>query len=251
MSAVDSQPFRAAAGPVEVVLDRCCAEADRQRSGRHPFIARLRDAGTDTTVLRRWAVHKYHQVFLQNVVFSAIHSSAPAHEDVRQYAMDQLIAEETDRESGSASHYDLMRRFAEACGAGDHEFDPAAADPRIWEWVDALLGICRSRHFTLSLLALHSIERQSGEAAGKLLDVLRAETDLSAHDLEWFHVHAEEEDDHAAMARSLILRHAVSYPGFADEALDVTREICAAWTRLHDFYLDVVGEAAAASDGRR
>ena len=221
---------------VDGVLSTCQAIVRERRASRHPFVAQLDELRPARADLGRWAVQKYHQVYLQNVIFSAIHLGAREHEDVRQYAMHQLVAEETDVTSGSAPHYALMRRFAEACGAPAEAFEPSGASTDVRAYVDTLVSACRDEGFVYGLLTIWSIESQSGESAGRVLSWLRANHDFTDAELEWFTVHSEDEDDHAEEGLVLIRRHAPSLPDFAERAPMVTGRICDAWLRLHDHY---------------
>ncbi|MBO0819464.1 MAG: iron-containing redox enzyme family protein [Nocardiopsaceae bacterium] len=234
MSAIDTAP---AGASVPDVIARCQRIVAERRSSAHPFIATLDQVQPSRPDLGRWAAQKYHQVYLQNVIFSNIHANATEFPDVRQAMMDQLVAEETGLTSGSAPHYTLMRRFAEACGADPALLAREGAAPEVRQYTGTLIDLCRTRHFVLALLVIYSIESQSGESAGKLLAWLRGNHDFTDHELEWFSVHAEDEDDHADAGLALIQRHAGLVPDFATAAVDCASIITDAWLRLHDFYL--------------
>lgn len=229
-----------ASAGVEEAIAECARIVAERRYSRHPFVAELDRMQPDMAAFGRWGVQKYHQVYLQNVIFSAIHSNAQEHEDVRQYAMDQLIAEETGLFSGDASHYVLMRRFAEACGAPAESFDRSAASPQVREYVDTLVSLCRDNPVAIGLLVIHSIESQSGEAAGRLKTWLAANRGFAEPALEWFTVHAEDEDEHAAAGLALVRRHADEVSEFATVATGAADEITKAWLRLQDHYLDLL-----------
>lgn len=229
------------------VLSACQGIVRERRSSRHPFVAQLDELSPSRADLGRWAVQKYHQVYLQNVIFSAIHLGAQEHQDVRKYAMDQLVAEETAIVSGSAPHYGLMRRFAEACGAPPAAFEPAAASPEVRAYVDTLVAACRDESFVYGLLTIWSIESQSGESAGRVLGWLRRNHDFTDAELEWFTVHSEDEDDHAEEGLALIQRYAPGLPDFAERAVAVTERICDAWLRLHDHYRALLEPRAEAA----
>lgn len=211
-----------------------------RRSTRHPFVADLDRLRPGRPALGRWAVQKYHQVFLQNVIFSSIHANAADFEDVRQAMMDQLVAEETPVTSGSAPHYTLMQRFATACGAQPGDFAVTNPAPEVRRYVGTLTDLCRNRHFVLGMLVIYCIESQSGESAARLLAWLRANHDFTDGELEWFSVHAEDEDDHAAAGLALVRRHAGLMPDFPTAATSCASEITDGWLRLHDFYLSLL-----------
>jgi pyrroloquinoline-quinone synthase len=221
------------------IIEVCQSIIDEKRYAKHPFVTELRENAIAKKSLRAWAVQKYHQVYLQNQIFSAIHSQT-SHEEVRQFMMEQLIAEETPINCGSDTHYNLMRRFAEACGAEAEDFAASAASKQVTDYVNELVSICRCQHFTLGLLAIYAIEHQSGESVGKLLNWLRDTHDFSEAELEWFTVHSEAEDEHADKGLMFILKYADSVPDFKILALKIVNDICDEWLVLHDYYLSLL-----------
>jgi pyrroloquinoline-quinone synthase len=245
VSSVDITPASPADAVVAEIIARCQQIVADRRSSAHPFVATLDKVRPTRADLGRWAAQKYHQVYLQNVIFSNIHANAVEFEDIRQAMMDQLIAEETGRTSGSAPHYVLMRRFAQACGAAPALLGSDGAAPDVREYVGTLIDLCRNRHFVLAMLVIYSIESQSGESAGRLLAWLRANHSFTTAELEWFSVHADDEDDHAEAALALIERYAGLVPGFATDAVACVSVITDAWLRLHDFYLALLAQGDA------
>lgn len=225
---------------VEDILVRCSKIIRQKRYSRHPFVAELERVSPTKADLGRWAVQKYHQVFLQNSIFSAIHANAFEYESVRQFMMEQLVAEETSITSGSDSHYNLMKRFAEACGAGPGSFHPSQASVPVRDYICRLLSICRDRHFALGLLAIYAIESQSSESVSKVQKWLRSHFDFKEQDLEWFVVHANEEDDHACAGLKLVKQYAAAVPDFKHAAVRTVEEICDAWLVLHDYYFSLL-----------
>lgn len=233
---------------LDQTLDACHAITQRHRSARHPFVATLDATRPDRARLGAWAAEKYHQVFLQNGMFSAIHANAWDCEPIRQFMVEQLLAEETATISGSASHYDLMRRFAEACGVPPEAFARGRDTEPVRRWVRTALRICRERHPVVALLALHAVESQAGEAVARVLGWLRTHHTFTAHELEWFTVHSEQEDDHAEVGMSLVRQFAHEVPDLHAEAVSAVEEICAAWRELHDHYLGLLAAAPARAE---
>jgi|GEM_PF-833975 len=223
---------------VERTIAQCRDIIFERRNGRHAFVSGL-SKSCPPERLARWAVQKYHQVYRQNAVFSNIHANSFA-PDVRRWMVDQLIAEETPLESGSASHFDLMRRFALRCGAREDDFMEDGMGAPVRQHVDLLLATTRREHFAIGLLAIYAIEAQSAESVGKLLAVLRNAYDFSDHDLEWFTVHCAEEDDHADIGVNLVHKYAGEVADFDARAPRVVSEICDSWLRLHDYYYSII-----------
>lgn len=226
---------------VHDTIGQCQALIRDKRNARHPFFTKL-DRPVPKRSLAAWAEQKYHQVYLQNPIFGTIHGKTQF-EDVRQWMVTQLIAEETSLTCGSDSHYNLMRRFAEACGAPAAGFAPEAAHPEVRAYVDVLLSTMRDESFAVGLLAIYAIEAQSGESVGKLLGWLRQEYDFTDRDLEWFAVHASDDDDHAGTGLGLVRKYAHLAGDFAVAAPRAVACVCDAWLVLHDHYRGLLGEA--------
>ena len=226
---------------VHETIRRCQELIREKRSARHPFFSEL-GRPLPRHSLRAWAEQKYHQVYLQNPIFGTIHGKTQF-EDVRSWMVEQLVAEETSLASGSDSHYNLMRRFAEACGAPAASFAPEAAHPQVRAYVDVLLSTMREESFVLGLLAIYSIEAQSGESVGKFLTWLRQHYRFTETELEWFVVHASDDDDHAATGLQLVLKYAHLVDDFAAAAPRVVGRICNAWLTLQDHYRRLLIEA--------
>lgn len=231
-------------GGVEAVLAQCQSIIDAKKYSRHRFVVDLDVLKPPKERLGRWALQKYHQVYRQNLIFSIIHAKTQL-EDVRQFMMEQLVAEETPINCGSDTHYNLMRRFAEACGVQGAEFTEETASPEVVQYVDTLLSIIRREHFVVALLAIYAIETQSGESVGKLVASLRRNYDFIEPQLEWFAVHSEADDDHAEEGVHLVRKYAHLCSGYAQRAPLVVDEICDAWLKLHDAYAAILAPQAA------
>jgi pyrroloquinoline-quinone synthase len=221
-------------------IQRCQALIRDKRNARHPFFRDLARP-LPTRALRAWAEQKYHQVYLQNPIFGTLHGKTQL-EDVRSWMVEQLIAEETALTCGSDSHYNLMRRFAEACGAPEASFAPEAAHPEIRTYVELLLSTMRDESFVLGLLAIYAIEAQSGESVGRLLGWLRQHYAFTDAQLEWFAVHTADDDDHASVGLGLVLKYAHLVDDFPVAAPRVVGAICDAWLVLHDHYRRLLTE---------
>jgi pyrroloquinoline-quinone synthase len=228
---------------VEDVITRCNLIVQERKYSRHRFVAAVEQTAPGKAALGNWALQKYHQVYLQNAIFSIIHSKT-SYEDVRQFMVEQLVAEETGINCGSDTHYNLMRRFAAACGVTDRQFIPATASQAVRNYVDVLLGIMRDEHFVIGLLTIYAIESQSGESVGKLVAALRKTHDFSDAELEWFTVHSGADDDHAEEGVRLVRKYAADVPDFPVRAVAAVEKICDAWLTLHDHYASLLTDDA-------
>ena len=220
-------------------MANCRKIIDTKKYSRHRFVVDLNMLKPSKERLGRWALQKYHQVYRQNLIFSIIHAKTQL-EDVRQFMMEQLVAEETPINCGSDSHYNLMRRFAEACGVSASEFREETVSRKVAEYVEVLLSIIRREHFVVALMAIYAIESQSGESVGRLLAALRRNYDFTESQVEWFTVHSDADDDHAAEGVRLVRKYAHLCPDYEQRASVVVAEICDAWLTLHDAYAAIL-----------
>ena len=214
------------------VMDELDAIIDDTAYVRGSFVGALVGGQIGKDGLRNWAVQKYHQVFQQNRAFAGIHYNSP-YEDVRQFQMEQLIAEETGICDGSEAHYALMARFARALGA-----EPVGTEmaPEVAAFIDYILGICGREHFVFGLLAFYVNERQTPAAVTKMETHLRDVMGFSEHELEWFTLHGELDDEHSGKGRELILKYTHEAPDFEEQAQQIVREGCKQWHELQEFY---------------
>jgi pyrroloquinoline-quinone synthase len=229
---------------IDTVIGKCNGIVADKKYSRHRFVIDFDGNPPDRPALGRWALQKYHQVYMQNRIFSIIHAKTDF-EDVRQFMMEQLIAEETPINCGSDSHYNLMRRFAAACFVMPDQFVPETMAPEVGRYVGELLAIMREEHFAVALLTIYAIECQSGESVGRLLRALKRHYDFSEAELEWFAVHSEEDDDHAEQGVVLVRKYGHLVSDFEQAATRAVNRICDAWLTLHDFYFSALNLATA------
>ena len=224
---------------IQGTLRECEAIIGKKRYSRHPFITDLQQNPPSIECLGAWAVQKYHQVYQQNRIFSAIHTQSP-HEDVRQFMMEQLIAEETGLTCGRDSHYNLMRRFAEACGSHVAQFARESMSTPVRQYTEQLVSICQQQHFVIGMLTIYAIESQSSESVENFLSWLRNAYSFSDDQLEWFTIHSEEDDKHADKGLDLVLKYGDSVADFETLAPKFVARICDEWLQLHDYYLSLL-----------
>lgn len=224
---------------IDTLLTKCNEIVSQKKYSKHRFVIDFNQTLPHKSDLGHWALQKYHQVYLQNQIFSIIHAKSNF-EDVRQFMIEQLIAEETGINCGSDSHYNLMRRFATACGIENSQFEPNTCNERVLNYVNILTSIMRHQHFVIGLITIYAIESQSGESVSKLLAVLRQKYDFSETELEWFKVHAEEDDDHADKGVRLIKKYYPLIEGHQISPLTFVNKICDAWLDLHDYYTSLI-----------
>jgi len=221
------------------VFDQFDRYIQDHRYSRHSFVKQVVSGQVEREGVKAWAIQKYHQTFMQNRVFSAIHANAPQ-EDIRQFMVEQLIDEETSLHSGPDAHYNLMKRLALAMGATEDEVARSQPAPPVQRFVDYLLTVCRTEPPPYAMLAIYVNESQTPESVKLLADALRRQFGLSDDDLAWFTVHSEDDVGHAEAARDLIGRYGAELPDFERHGRLVIERGCREWTALQDFYYSLV-----------
>jgi pyrroloquinoline-quinone synthase len=215
-------------------LRRFDEEIERRKYTRHSWTQFVLGGRASAQGLKRWAIQKYHQTFLQIPIFSIVHSRAESVE-IRRFMVDQLIDEETSLRSGGDAHYILMRRFAVAMGATEQEITATPPGAPVLHYVEEAKDICRTEHPVVVMASMYAGERQTAEVTGLVLQQLRRQFDLNDDDLEWFVVHAGD-DEHADAERDLIERLGGEVEGLQENGLRVIDRFITQWGKLQDFY---------------
>lgn len=210
------------------------------RYSRHPFVKLIESNSVTKESLKRWAIQKYHQTFLQNVVHGAIHSNAMLYEDIRQLQVEQLIAEETKIADGSDAHYELMRRFAIALGATEKEIKESTPAPEVLKFVNYLVSLCKENHPVLAMLAIYVNESQTPESVMKMYRALKTKFSFSDAELEWFLVHGDVDVEHANEGKKLIMLHAKDCQDFQTRSTSIVKDGVEQWTLLQNFYASLL-----------
>lgn len=222
-----------------MIIDQLDSIIQENKYSKHPFVAYVASGNADREGLRAWAIQKYFQVYYQVQGFSAVHSNCE-YEDVRQFMVEQIVEEETGGGCGTDSHYNLMKRFAKALGAQDHDFVSTPVDEAVRNHVSRLLNICKNEHFVYGLLAFYVFESQTSESAMKMFAGFKQHFDMSDEDLEWFTVHGEADIEHSNMHRNFLVKYCQEVPGFERRAVELVKEGCANWNALQDFYYSLI-----------
>jgi pyrroloquinoline quinone (PQQ) biosynthesis protein C len=223
-------------------LDRYIAE---NRYSRHSFVGAIADGRYTKEGLRRWAVQKYFQTREQNCVHGAVHFNSRPYLDVRQYQVEQLVDEETAEGEGSAPHYLLIKRLADALGATEADYARENIGPGVHRFVDYLLKLAHDEHPTIGMMGSYINERQTPESATKMYNALKAQLGYDDATLEWFICHAGADVEHADTARNLIIKYAGDVPDFHERAWRVVKNGIVEWKALQDYYYSLLGAEVA------
>lgn len=228
---------------IDATLDRVDQMVVANLRASSSMVERVEAAAIPLDALRRWAIQKYHQTYQQVRGFSAIHS-ATTHPAIREFQVEQIVSEETPFADGPSSHHEMMGRFAVACGATDHDLEPATMAAPVADFVEFRVRLC-STDPLMGVLAFYVQESHTPDGAGRLAAAFRRSYGFTDTDLEWFDVHAEADVEHAAVARGLLASAAAADTTFCERAIDVAADTCRRWVTLQQFYASLLDREAS------
>ncbi|WP_340613396.1 iron-containing redox enzyme family protein [Xenorhabdus thailandensis] len=223
----------------KIILEEIDKFIDENRYVKHESVQNIVNKVTSLSNLKKWAIQKYYQTYLQNVSFSSIHSNAKDYLDIRLFQIEQLIGEETNIHDGSDSHFNLMKRFAFACGADEQTIKSTPVAEPVKRFTNYLINCCKERHPILAMLAIYCNERQTPESASQMANALKLKYGFSDNELEWFYLHGELDIEHSNHARNLILKYADQVDCFEHNAWEVVKIAIKEWNMLQNYYSSI------------
>ncbi len=139
---------------------------------------------------------------------AAVYANA-APRDVRELMLENLWEEHGEGDD-ERDHIQLVTRFARALGADIPDPFDVEPIPESRQWVDRILKLCIEEHFVVGLAALsYGIEARTWTMAF-LGQIYRDQYGLSEHDLEFFFMHLEADEEHAGRAIEMIRKYCTS-----------------------------------------
>lgn len=192
--------------------------------------------------LKALAIQKYHQVYKQDCMFSALHSNAIEYEDIRQHAITQLIAEETVIADGSDSHYNLIKRFAKTLGATEEQIKNTKPSEEVINYISYIVPLCKNLHPAYGLLATYTIECQTVKEVEQIYNHIKDKFDFNNHAFEWFLIHGRSKQDHAIEGRKLILKHASDQSEFFQKSWIIVNDTLSVLNKLQNFYQSLISK---------
>lgn len=126
--------------------------------------------------------------------------------DVRELMLENLWEEHGEGDP-ERDHIALVTRFARAVGADIPDPFSVEPIPESRAWVDRILKVCMEEHFVVGLAALsYGIEARTWTMAF-LGQIYRDRYGLSEHDLEFFFLHLEADEEHAGRAIEMLQKY--------------------------------------------
>lgn len=189
----------------ERVVKELEAVMNEQWFEERPFLLEFAQGMIPKENLARFAPNYCFQVDNFKRCVAAVYANAEPR-DVRELMLENL-EEEHGEGDPTRDHAQLVARFGRALGAElptPYDLQPI---PEGRQWVERILDICRTEHFVVGLAALsYGIEARTRTMA-YLGQIYRDRYGLSEDDLEFFFMHLEADEDHAARAIELIRKY--------------------------------------------
>lgn len=183
-----------------------------RHGGLHAFSRAWAAGELSRAQLGEWAIQHYYYIELIPQQFALLYSRLPDL-DARQHLMENLLGEEVPH-APEKRHPDLLRKFAAACGmSGERcqqaelrgEILPTTRAMRAWIW--ELAGIRTLVEACAGIMV--ALEGQLPTLYPKYVEAMRR-MGFSNDDLEFFHVHIENDTEHAHVGLELTHRYATT-----------------------------------------
>lgn len=186
------------------------AARSQRHSKGHPFSLAWANGELTRAQLGFWAIQHYYYIELIPQQFGHFFCRLPDL-DARRHMLENLIGEEVPDQPGKR-HPDLLLRFAQACGVSPKRVREAA------DRGDILPGTRAMRSWIYELVAF----RELAEAAAGIMVALEGQTPtlypryveacrsmgMTDEDLEFFHVHIENDTHHEGEGLEITYRYA-------------------------------------------
>lgn len=201
-----------------------------------PFMRDFAEGKIPREKLARFGPSYCFQVDQFKRMVAAVYAAAEPR-DVRELMLENL-EEEHGEGDPNRDHTMLVARFARAVGAQIPDPYNVEPIPESREWVERILGICRDEHFVVGLAALsYGIEARTRTMA-LLGSIYRDAYGIAEEDLEFFFMHLEADEEHAARAIEMIRKYCTTEDLLersrqaVAEVLDATRRVAEGMERV-------------------
>lgn len=178
-------------------------------SVRHPFVQGVSHGTIPMQQIRGWAIQDSH--YRRDVHRLATLRYLRCTDPEIQARLGGVVAEEAEgTDTGSAGHYELFHRFAEAIGLTREEVDnsePLPATAAHIYWAELILW---TLPWPVAMAAQLAGEGQAPITSRMMSDGLQAHYGLTAEQAAFFDVHTEADEDHRSLAEDIVVRYLVT-----------------------------------------
>ncbi|HEX9774122.1 MAG TPA: iron-containing redox enzyme family protein [Actinomycetota bacterium] len=187
------------------VVKRLEAVMNSEWFEERPFMRTFADGRVPREKLARFGVSYCYQVDQFKRCVAAVYAAAEPR-DVRELMLENLLEEHGEGDP-ARDHAQLVARFGRALGAEIPDPFDVEPMPESKEWVERILRICRDEHFVVGLAALsYGIEART-RTMGFLGSIYRDRYGVAEQDLEFFFMHVDTDEEHAARAIEMIRKY--------------------------------------------
>ena len=178
-------------------------------SVRHPLVVGVTQGTIPMSQIRGWAVQDSH--YRRDVHRLATLRYLRCTDPDIQRRLAGVVAEEAEgTDTGSAGHYELFHRFAQAIGLTREEVEasePMPATAAHIYWAELILW---KLPWPVAMAAQVAGEGQAPITSRMMSDGLQAHYGLSREQVAFFDVHTEADEDHRSLAEDIVTRYLVT-----------------------------------------
>lgn len=191
-----------AVGTTASLVDDIDQRIARQHLLSHPFYQAWSRGELSRAALSDYAAQYYHHVAAFPTYLSAVHAQT-TDPLVRRQILSNLI----DEEAGDPNHPELWLRFAESLGLDAASVQGGEMWPATKSLIERFRVCCSERGTTAGLAALYAYESQIPAVSEKKIDGLKQFYGFKdPADYQYFSVHIEADQEHAAVERQQLER---------------------------------------------
>ncbi len=192
---------------------------DSRHCIHHPLVEAWAAGTLPKEVLGRWAQEHYHFTKDLQAFLATTYANCP-HPDARAAILENL----TEEEDPADPHINILLSFAAACGVSPEEIKASKPLPTTWGLKDWLTRISTRQSWIESAAGMHiGMESQMPTMAAKILPALREKYGLTDHELRFFDVHYEADQEHGSRIYDLVGKYATT-PEIQEAVKQAVRE---------------------------
>ncbi len=188
----------------EEFLNRLKREVIGHAALTHPFLERFGDGDVGAEGVRTFAIQYYRHVRVSRLYLASLISNC-GHDEALQLALAEVLFDEYGHLNPDETHPALYRRFLEALGVAEEEWEGPATLPEIDLYITAHRGLSGHPDFRLGLGALGpASEWPVPPIYVRLVEGLKKATRLPEEALEIFTSHVTMDVTHARIMMDAI-----------------------------------------------
>ena len=210
----------------------------------HPFLERFGEGDTSEEGVRTFAIQYYRHVRVSRLYLASLISNC-GHDEKLQLALAEILFDEYGHLNPAETHPALYRRFLEALGLTEEEWEAPSTIPEIQLYISAHRELTRDPDVRLGLGAMGpASEWPVPPIYLRLTEGLKKAIDLPDDTLEIFTSHVTMDVAHARIMMEAIVPYAQDEEGQEKVREGAVRSLDARSVMLDGLYKAVYGEPA-------